>query len=137
VQPGSGRQGQVPFRSVINLRPTNDEAPAVSAAGMTPFNIPVPDQHTPSYDQVSSFLQFATGPSHQPALVHCFAGQGRTGTFTATYRMVVQNWAPADAVSEAQRFLVNDDQIAWLKDFGANHLGDSEFQGFANAAGSH
>lgn len=64
--------------------------------------------------------------------MHCKAGQGRTGTFVAAYRMTVQGWAPADAIAEARSFNVNDAQIAFLEDFAA-HLGDPDVAAFRRA----
>ncbi len=104
---------------------------------MTADNIPLDDGFTPTYQQVIDSMWFVNDPAHQPALVHCLAGQGQTGTLTALYRMVVQCWNPNDAINEAHRFLVNDRQVAWLWDFANNHLNDSSFTGFRNAAGSH
>ncbi len=130
---------QHPFKAVVNFRETwfNGEAAEVARVGMTPDNIAVIDGFTPSYQQVIDFLWFVNDPAHQPVLIHCLAGQGRTGTFTALYRMIVQGWKPSDAIDEAHRFLVNDRQIAWLWDFANNHLNDSAVTGFRNATGSH
>lgn len=128
-----------PFRSVVNLRGephTNGEAPVVRALGMTPRNIPVRDKTAPTRAQIVEFLEFVTDPAHQPALVHCHAGQGRTGTFVAAYRMIVQHRSVAAALSEADEFGVNDEQHAFLVTEIAAHLGDAEFARFRGAPGS-
>jgi protein-tyrosine phosphatase len=126
---------ETPFRAVVNLRGengSNGEEPTVRNAGMKPLNIKVRDMHAPARDQVLQFLAFVTSPENRPALVHCKAGQGRTGTFVAAYRMAVQGWAPADAIAEARTFNVNDEQAAFLQDF-ATHLGDDDVKRFRPA----
>jgi protein tyrosine/serine phosphatase len=93
------------------------------------------DHTAPTYDQVLQFLKFVTDANNLPADVHCHAGQGRTGTFVATYRIAVQGWTPDDAIAEAQKFKAGSSQIAFLQDF-ATHLGDPEIQAFLGAPGS-
>lgn len=127
-----------PFKAVVNLRGesgANGEAPAVRDAHMTPLNIPVPDQTAPTQDQVIQFLSFVTDPKNQPVDVHCKAGQGRTGTFVATYRMAVQGWSPDDAIAEAKKFRCSPVQIQFLERF-ATHLGDPQIKAFLHAPGS-
>lgn len=129
---------KVPFRAVVNLRGepgANGEAPIVRKYGMTPLDIPVIDMHAPTRDQALEFLAFVTDPAHQPADVHCKAGQGRTGTFVAVYRMAVQGWKPEDAIAEARAWNVHDAQIAFLEDF-ARTLDDDDVRKFRGAPGS-
>lgn len=128
---------QTPFRSVVNLRGengANGEASSVQRYGMTPLNIRVMDMTAPTREQIVTFLTFVTDEAHQPALVHCKAGQGRTGAFVAVYRMVVQRWSPESAIKEARSFNVNDVQIAFLTDL-ATHLGDADLARFRDARG--
>ena len=61
------------------------------------LHLPVPDQYVPDSGQVAEFLRFvaaATGP----VLVHCHAGQGRTGIFVACYR-IAQGMAAEEAIT--------------------------------------
>lgn len=128
---------RVPFRSIVNLRGengANGEAPSVQRYGMTPLNIRVMDMTAPTREQIVTFLAFVTDEAHQPALVHCKAGQGRTGTFVAAYRMIVQRWSPEDAIKEARSFNVNDVQIAFLGDL-AKHLDEPDLARFRDAPG--
>ena len=106
------------FKSVVNLRKEdNSEAPAVKAAGMTAFYIPVVDQTAPTVDQANQFVAFMKDPAHRPAYVHCHEGVGRTHTFIAAWR--IANGTPlAEALSEGKTWgLSVKEQINFLKAF--------------------
>jgi tyrosine-protein phosphatase SIW14 len=50
-----------------------------------------------------------------PILVHCLAGKHRTGAFVAIYRMDIQGWPNAAAISEMQEIgydgIANEDDV--------------------------
>lgn len=49
---------------------------------------------------VSRYLEALAKPSNYPILLHCFAGIHRTGTYTAIYRMEIENWPLEKALEE-------------------------------------
>lgn len=44
-------------------------------------------------------VMVSSGPE-SPLLIHCFAGEDRTGMMVGLYRVLVQHWNPADAYKE-------------------------------------
>jgi uncharacterized protein (TIGR01244 family) len=95
------------IRTVVNLRayepgdPTGiRERAALEAAGIR--YVPLPSRQVPTPDLVQRFLDLLDQPGSRPILVHCEHGVGRTGVFTAIYRMEVQGWSNEDALREAR-----------------------------------
>lgn len=83
--------------ALVNLRQeAQDSGDYARELGLDYLHIPVPDQQCPSARQVGQFLEFLAGFSGI-ALVHCHAGQGRTGIFVACYR-IAQGMSPTEAV---------------------------------------
>lgn len=69
---------------VINLREESQESKEFCLQlGLDYHWIAVEDMQTPQLHQVQHFLEISKLGVH---LVHCFAGQGRTGLFVAAYR---------------------------------------------------
>ncbi len=74
------------MQRVVNLRQECERSKELcQELGLEYHWLPVPDMQTPRLDQVLTFLALF----HQPriTLVHCYAGQGRTGLFVACYRI--------------------------------------------------
>lgn len=59
----------------------------------------------PARKSVARFLEVLRDPDKYPPpiLLHCFAGEHRTGVFCAIYRMEFEGWPPAEAIAEAKR----------------------------------
>ena len=108
------------YKSVVNLCLENDDdTPRAEALGMNALHVPVLDNSAPTEAQVKQFLDFVTDPKNQPAYVHCEAGKGRTGAFSAAYRMAVDGWSADAAITEGKQFgLQLPNQIAFLQRLG-------------------
>lgn len=75
--------------TIFNLRSEcRQSEPLAEELGLSCVTIPVQDMSVPRVEQVLEFLdQIASNCRPGSALVHCFAGQGRTGLFVAAYRI--------------------------------------------------
>ena len=72
--------------AICNLREESRESERYChELGLAYHYIPVPDMSVPRLSQVQEFLDIFLGTTR--CLVHCWAGQGRTGLFVACYRI--------------------------------------------------
>jgi len=91
------------IRAVIDLRTDEKEAlseeSALKMIGVR--HIHLPSTQIPSPNTVRLFLRIMDNPGNRPVLLHCVHGIGRTGIFTAIYRMEYQGWSNSRALLEA------------------------------------
>jgi protein tyrosine/serine phosphatase len=66
----------------------------------------VEGQEPPAMVNVRRFLEVLNDPVKypRPILLHCFAGEHRTGVYVAIYRMEVDHWTREQAVEELMRY---------------------------------
>lgn len=102
---------------VINLREESQESQGLcEQAGLNYTWIAVEDEQTPQLSQVHQFLEASKSGI---SLVHCFAGQGRTGLFVAAYR--ASQGMPLEeaiALTDAEIFSrgMREGQRRWLRE---------------------
>jgi len=85
-------------RSIVNLRRWHTDPKELAQAG---FNLVVQRMEADSLtvdDLVAALRVIRAAP--KPVLVHCWHGSDRTGSVVAAYRIVFQDWSPADALDE-------------------------------------
>ncbi|MBI3780600.1 MAG: dual specificity protein phosphatase family protein [candidate division NC10 bacterium] len=70
----------------------------VRSLGLRYLHLPVPDYCSPTIQQIEDFLAFLDAADSDGAVVvHCYAGQGRTGTMLAC-ALVQQGMSAEDAI---------------------------------------
>jgi atypical dual specificity phosphatase len=91
------------IKALVNLREEAVESEFFARqCGLVYLHLPVVDWDLPSPDQITTFIDFLAHPANRPALVHCAAGVGRTGTFVACYR-IAKGMDPQQALQMSNR----------------------------------
>lgn len=89
------------IKTVINLRSFHSDLDKLKETSLEYISIPM-DAWNPKPEQVDEFLRVVSDPAKQPIFVHCQHGADRTGTMTAIYRIVIENWDVEKALNEMQ-----------------------------------
>lgn len=86
------------IKAVVNLRSLHSDADEVKGTALVLTEVKM-DAGDMTYEQLVAALK-ALVAAPKPVLVHCWHGSDRTGTVVAGWRIMVQGWAPADALDE-------------------------------------
>lgn len=107
------------LKTLINLRPEDRRSQQLAdQLGLNYLHLPVQDMSVPSLAQVQEYLAYFE-KNDGTALVHCFAGQGRTGLFVAAYR-IYRGLNPEEAIAitnqETGRKGMRPCQAQWIRE---------------------
>lgn len=73
--------------------------------------------------QFKQFLSLVMDRARRPVLVHCAAGESRTGVVVAAYRIASEGWTYESAIAEARRYGLTPRHCraydAWLRSLAA------------------
>lgn len=107
---------QVGLVRVVNLRQECEASKALcQELGLEYHYMSVVDHGVPELEQVERFLALL---DHEPTLVHCHAGRGRTGIFVACFRIRAGlTAAEALAKTEGEVQPIRPTQRAWVESF--------------------
>lgn len=85
-------------RSILNLRRWNSDPRELERAGFKLLVQRMEADDLTLDDLVAALRQIRAAP--KPVLLHCWHGSDRTGSVVAAYRIVFENWTPAEALDE-------------------------------------
>ncbi|MFC2165849.1 tyrosine-protein phosphatase [Acidobacteriota bacterium] len=113
------------IRTVIDLRIEKDKAQIEKGLLKTigVKHVHIPSGQIPTMEAVEAFIKIMDDPQNRPALIHCIHGVGRTGIFSAIYRIEYQGWTHSKALFEAMllagfsSFRSNSDKAKFISDY--------------------
>ena len=113
------------IRTVIDLRVEEDRAQSENSAlnSIGVKHVHIPSGQIPTQEAVAAFIKIMDDPQNRPALIHCIHGVGRTGIFSAIYRIEYQDWSHTKALLEAMlmagfgSFRPNSDKAQFITDY--------------------
>ncbi len=88
----------VGITNILNLRDYHNDDPGPKKPGLSLYRVPMDAGKIKTADVVAA-LRFIKR-SEGPVLIHCWHGSDRTGTISALYRIVFQNWSKENALDE-------------------------------------
>ena len=93
------------LQSVINLRSGHDDSDLIPEDHLDfYYRVRVPAGHHPTEEQMMEILDIVCDPDNQPVLIHCAAGEFRTGVVVAVIRYSIDGWPMEKALIEAEKY---------------------------------
>jgi protein tyrosine/serine phosphatase len=89
------------IKNILNLRDYHNDDPGSKMTDLNLYRVEMDAGKIRTADVVAA-LRFIK-QSEGPVLIHCWHGSDRTGTISALYRIVFQNWSKEDALDELMR----------------------------------
>ena len=86
------------IKNILNLRDYHNDDPGSKNSGMNLYRVEMDAGKIKTSDVIAA-LRFIN-QSEGPVLIHCWHGSDRTGTVSAMYRIVFQNWSKEEALDE-------------------------------------
>jgi protein tyrosine/serine phosphatase len=104
---GLEKLAELGIKTIINLRGederTAEEQKGAETLGLRYFSVPMPGLSAPSDGQVARVMAIIDKPENQPVFIHCKRGSDRTGTISAIYRILHDEWTAERAIAEARQ----------------------------------
>jgi protein tyrosine/serine phosphatase len=94
------------LKTVVNLRVEYPQDRDSLPGGINYISIPIKDMHAPTADQAHQFLKIVSDSDNWPILVHCHAGEGRTGVMSALIRYSFDGWNHDSIKTEIRNFRI-------------------------------
>lgn len=90
------------INTIINLRffDRNDDQQAFAGKSLTLINTPLLSWAISPKEVAAVLWEIEKAQRQGAVLIHCYHGADRTGLIAAMYRVVYQNWSPAEAQRE-------------------------------------
>lgn len=92
------------LKTVVNLRAEYPQDRDSLPSGINYISIPIKDMHAPTLNQAYQFLNIVSDGQNWPILIHCHAGEGRTGVMSALIRYSFDGWNHDSIQTEIRNF---------------------------------
>jgi protein-tyrosine phosphatase len=92
------------LKTVINFRKEFPQDKDRIPDGVKYLYMPMINDHAPTDAQTVELMDVIKNPANWPVLIHCTAGEGRTGTMAALIRHSLDGWQHASIMEEIGTF---------------------------------